>query len=992
MKNKKKRLTIAYVSAFLFNRIGFDLWAGISDEVKSQDVNLICFVGTKLDNYELFSKENIVYKFINKKLIDGVVLWTSDLTAYLNKKNYDEFLNLFNGIPSISIGCPKRSNDMQSIYLDDEGCIKIVMEHLVKLHNYKNIAFVKGPENHRPSQIRFQTYLEELKKYNLPFNEKLISDYAKDWRSNAGIDAVDLFLKKRSLKPKKDIDAIISVSDYISQQISDYLRTKNIGVPEDIAIVSFNNSLESRLSTPPLTTINLNQFDMGRKAVKKLINMINKKGINEDYLIQGELIIRESCGCFYQEKISQKNGILTIKNKSNIDNFSENIYNEFIQNINYKINYINKKYIDSLYNAFIFDINNENSNKFLKSFQEFISHIIKENINLSVCHSLLSIIRKYLLLVFHENDKIIKIERIVININSTINNAIINYDSRYDIKYTSQILRIPDFSLKLINSFKFSEIIKILSEELVNMGINSCYISSFDQILDPLNTSTLIFACKGKEIIDININKKFQTNNILPEQLFNDQNQHQFIVQALSNRGRLFGFIVFESEASQGATLEIIKSLINGAIERALFTEERETLLKNLENKVEERTMELMEANDQLQIAIDEANTANKAKSVFLANMSHEIRTPLNSIIGFAEIINDIEDRDKRMIYQKQIIEESLKLLELINQLLDISKIEAGKLELDFKTFDIKNLINMINTTFALTAKNKGLNYSCEISNKIPDYLIGDELRIRQIIINLISNAIKFTISGFVKISLEVMDKKDDKIKILFKVADSGIGIKEEDQKLIFQNFVQIKNISITQRGTGLGTAISKQLVELMKGQIGVKSKIGEGSTFWFTIEFDIPEDANIIKTKSEAEENLIDNPYVRNSVILLAEDYPVNQKIVMSHLETLGCNVIIAENGLEVIEKLKTNNVDLILMDIQMPIMDGCDATDKIRNELNLTSIPIIAMTANAYVEDMKRYYNFGMNDVIVKPFTKKSFLEKVIKWLFETKSDKNN
>jgi len=329
----------------------------------------------------------------------------------------------------------------------------------------------------------------------------------------------------------------------------------------------------------------------------------------------------------------------------------------------------------------------------------------------------------------------------------------------------------------------------------------------------------------------------------------------------------------------------------------------------------------------------------------------------------------------------------------MINDLLDISKIEAGKLELDYKPFKLRNLMDLINTTFSLSAKNKGLSYSCEISNKIPEYLIGDELRIRQILVNLISNAIKFTIKGFIKISIEIMDREIGKVKILFKVTDSGVGILEDKQKLLFQNFVQIKNKNIKAGGTGLGTAISKQLVEMMNGKIGVQSKDGEGSIFWFTIGFNIPKESKHVLNKTEEGKNLIIDDIIKKSVILLAEDYPINQKIVMSHLESLGCSVIIAVNGIEAIEILKNNNVDLVLMDVQMPEMDGCEATQIIRNDLNLISIPIIAMTANAFAEDLKRYYNYGMNDIIVKPFTKKIFLEKVIEWLLKTKSeDKNN
>ena len=276
-----------------------------------------------------------------------------------------------------------------------------------------------------------------------------------------------------------------------------------------------------------------------------------------------------------------------------------------------------------------------------------------------------------------------------------------------------------------------------------------------------------------------------------------------------------------------------------------------------------------------------------------------------------------------------------------------------------------------------------------DISEDIPKTLIGDKLRLGQIIFNLVGNAIKFTKKG--GISISVVIKKVTKIKIIlyFEINDTGIGISKENQKSIFDPFTQVED-SMTKNfsGTGLGTAISKQLVNLMRGNIGLTGEVSKGSTFWFTAEFkkstqkDEREETNkeIILSKTE-------NQTIKKAKILLAEDYPLNRKVATIHLNKLGCKIDHAENGKIAVEMFINGNYDLILMDIQMPELNGMDAVKKIRNMKNGKNIPIIAITANAYEEDIRIYKENGFNDTVTKPFSKKGLNKAVIKWILHKK-----
>ena len=503
-------------------------------------------------------------------------------------------------------------------------------------------------------------------------------------------------------------------------------------------------------------------------------------------------------------------------------------------------------------------------------------------------------------------------------------------------------------------------------QDIFTKSKDAIFICTLDGRFIDFNRATLdLFGYSNTELIEQDANKLYQ-----PEEL-----RDQFL-EKLGERKAVKDFEI-EIEQKSG---EKRYCLITASLAEAGEQSSYNAIVRDITQQKQA---------DALRKARDLARQSAKMKEQFIASISHEMRTPMNAILGMSNLVIKTELNKEQHDYISSIKQSSEILLGIVNDILEISTIQNGKIKFENKDFNLDQLLENLMNVMRYKVKEKALKFELVKTDDVPSYIKGDKLRLNQVLYNLVGNAIKFTDHGQVRIYVETLSESSNSVMIKFTVEDSGIGIPEDKVEAIFESFTRVRTKERIYEGTGLGLSIAKNLVEQQGGKIGVESILGEGSKFFFDMIFEIGDE--IAANSQEDKEEQIELNEKRALKLLLVEDHKMNQLVARKTLQKqwADIDITIADNGQIAIEKLKNDRFDIILMDISMPIMDGYEATQYIRNHMppEVANMPILAMTAHAHVSKDGKYLEYGMDDFVLKPFDPQQLFQKIVKYV-----NKNN
>ena len=814
LRSKTSRpLTIGILTAWLNGPTEINLWHGVADRARERNVNLIYFSGGIPHWHQQYeAQKNILFNIPNQENVDGLLIWANILSHTLDQNSLEAFCQRYAPLPIISMGMVLPA--FPSIRIDMRAGMRKLLSHLIEEHGRRKIAFIRGLTTSQDAEERYRAYIETLEHYKLSFDPDLI--VSGDFRRYSGTTAIKQLDEERHVR----FDALVSANDNMAIGAMQALQAKGISVPEDVIVAGFDDIEETRAIAPTLTSVRAPWHLLGSKSVDLVLSKLADERLPNQILLETELVCRQSCGC---QRISFKTpDAITIQTHAEVstddnsflhgdssaDSLSE-IQSMLSQSA--PIRELGPAWSGRLVEAFLADAAMKDSRPatFIQNLGETLS-IIPSGTEIVEWQEVLAIIRSRIPLLFHSKDEIIKAHELLENGYAVIGEMAHRQQLNQRLEAVNQTNRLNRIVQTMSTSYDLETLMKLLSLELPGLGIQSCFLSLYDEKGEKPAWSRLILALVGKERLPLNKNGiRFPTRQLVPPGILPQDRLIAFDVEALYFQEDQIGFVMFEIGPRDGDVYATLRGHLSSALKSA----------------------------ELVQVALEaeaKAIKGDQLKTRLLANVSHELRTPLNIILGLSQTALSspnpygIELPAQLTRDLGYINDSGEHLIRLINDLLDMSRAEIGELDLCYEPVSPRTLVMEVFDTFqeAAIGKQKEVELLLDVPDHLP-MLHADPVRLRQILMNLLSNALKFTQKGTIILGAGVQLPH-----IHFWISDTGVGISPDLQERIFEPFVKVDPPGQRRSGIGLGLSITRRLVALHGGEITLESVPEHGSTF----------------------------------------------------------------------------------------------------------------------------------------------------------------
>jgi signal transduction histidine kinase/DNA-binding LacI/PurR family transcriptional regulator len=807
-KGRKKRPSFGFLLASLHTGASRALWPGLIDAAERLDVNWICFPGGRLRAQVAYeSQRNVIYDLAGEGCLDGIITWASSLGGVVGPSEINSFHSRYQSLPIVSLA--QFMEGTPTVSVDSYHGMRVLLEHLIKDHGYQRLAFIRGPEEHYYAQERYRAYLDTLQAHNLPLKPELVT---RPLRWESGAEAVNILLDERRLRPGVDFQAVVAVSDMLALWALKTLQERGFQVPRDVAVTGFNNSIEERLATPPLTTVDLPFYDQGAKAVEILLAQLKGETVPALITLPSGLVVRQSCGCPSEavtqaayisgrpdQKIVKKatrKRLLASKSDCLLEMAAQAHVNEE------KVS----EWITPVFDALLAEVEQASCGIFIRTLEEVLDRAMRENSELFLWHGAISVLRRRALsgISAERRDWL---ESLFAQARIVVSEAIQRSHSYWQWRSERQAENLRETARILLTTFDIPQLTDALTDCLPRLGIPSAYLALYEDPSVSLEQARLILAYTEQGRIPLGPDGRlFPADQLVPPDLL-PRRRYSLVVEPLYFQEKPIGFVVFELGPHEGDVYELLRGNLSSALQGAFLFRE-------------------------IQQARSTAEKADRIKTRLLANVSHEMRTPLNIILGYTH--NALEASNP---YRSSLPEELITdlrhiqnnaehQLRVINDLLDLSRAQIDELDLSLELMNPLPVLAESFHSLADQSNTPDVTWRLELPERLP-VIRADPVRLRQILLNLLSNARKFTERGQVLLGAAVAPPH-----LHIWVTDTGMGIPLDQKERIFEPFVTVESDRNISGGIGLGLSITRHLIALHGGTLTLDSQPGQGSTF----------------------------------------------------------------------------------------------------------------------------------------------------------------